>query len=91
MEELIDRLRDRFNEFWHSEKRSVKLIARALAFTLFAAVISTIAPTLARTGGADSRVFNSHDSPGDSDCLPEPRTIFLPGTCYLSPTGGSAF
>lgn len=47
MDELIDRLRYRFNEFWHSEKRSVKLIARALAFTLFAAVISTIAPTLA--------------------------------------------
>jgi hypothetical protein len=46
-EELVDRLRYRFNEYWHSEKRSVKLISRALAFTLFAAVISTIAPTLA--------------------------------------------
>jgi hypothetical protein len=40
-------LRYRFNEYWHSEKRSVKLISRALALTLFAAVISTIAPTLA--------------------------------------------
>jgi hypothetical protein len=46
-EELVDRLRYRFNDYWHSEKRSVKLISRALAFTLFAAVISTIAPTLA--------------------------------------------
>lgn len=47
MDELIDRLRYRFNGYWNSEKRSVKLIARALAFTLFAAVVSTIAPTLA--------------------------------------------
>jgi hypothetical protein len=46
-EELVDRLRYRFNDYWHSEKRSVKLISRALAFTLFAAVVSTIAPTLA--------------------------------------------
>ena len=46
-EELIDRLRYRFHDYWHSEKRSVKVISRALAFTLFAAVISTIAPTLA--------------------------------------------
>jgi hypothetical protein len=46
-EELVDRLRYRFNDYWHSEKRSVKLISRALAFTLFAAALSTIAPTLA--------------------------------------------
>ena len=47
MDELIYRLKDRFNEFWHSEKRSVKAFSRFMAFTLFAAVISTIAPTLA--------------------------------------------
>ena len=47
LEELIYRLRNRFDEYWHSEKRSVKVISRLLAFTLFAAVISTIAPTLA--------------------------------------------
>ena len=47
IDEFIDRLRYRFNDYWHSEKRSVKLISRTLAFTLFAAVISTIAPTLA--------------------------------------------
>jgi len=46
-DELVDRLRYRFNDYWHSEKRSVKLISRALAFTLFAAILSTIAPTLA--------------------------------------------
>ena len=47
MDELIFRLKDRFNEFWHSEKKSVKVLSRLMAFTLFAAVISTIAPTLA--------------------------------------------
>jgi hypothetical protein len=47
MDELINRLKDRFNEYWHSEKRSVKFLSRFMAFTLFAAVISTIAPTLA--------------------------------------------
>lgn len=47
IDELIDRLRYRFNDYWHSEKRSVKLISRALALILAAAVISTIAPTLA--------------------------------------------
>jgi hypothetical protein len=45
--EFRHRLRDRFNEYWHSEKRSVKAISRLLAFTLFAAMVSTIAPTLA--------------------------------------------
>lgn len=47
IDELFDRLRYRFNDYWHSEKRSVKLISRALALSLFAAAISTIAPTLA--------------------------------------------
>jgi hypothetical protein len=47
MDELFDRLRYRFNDYWHSEKRSIKFISRALALTLSAAVISTIAPTLA--------------------------------------------
>jgi hypothetical protein len=46
-EELIDRLRDRFNSYWRSEKRSVKFLSRLAAFALFGAVISTIAPTLA--------------------------------------------
>jgi hypothetical protein len=46
-EELIDRLRDRFNSYWRSEKRSVKFLSRLAALALFGAVISTIAPTLA--------------------------------------------
>lgn len=47
MEELFERLKYRLDGYFHSEKKSVKYLARALAMTLFAAVISTIAPTLA--------------------------------------------
>jgi hypothetical protein len=47
IEELIERLKYRLDGYFHSEKKSVKYLARLLAFTLFAAVISTIAPTLA--------------------------------------------
>lgn len=47
LEEFINRVRHRLDGYFHSEKRSVKLVARFLAFTLFAAVISTLAPTLA--------------------------------------------
>ena len=57
MDELIDRLRYRFNDYWHSEKRSVKIISRLLAFTLFAAVISTIAPTLADELSTDPQML----------------------------------
>jgi hypothetical protein len=46
-DELIDRLKYRFFSYWHSEKRSVKLISRLAALALFGAVVSTIAPTLA--------------------------------------------
>jgi hypothetical protein len=57
IEDLIYRLRGRFDEYWHSEKRSVKFISRLLAFTLFAAVISTIAPTLADELSSDPQML----------------------------------
>ena len=47
LEELMDRLKYRLSGYFYSEKRSVKFLARFLSFTLFAAVLSTIAPTLA--------------------------------------------
>lgn len=47
LDELLERLKYRLDGYFHSEKKSVKYLARALAMTLFAAVISTIAPTLA--------------------------------------------
>ena len=45
--EFFERLKYRFDGYFHSEKKSVKYFARVLAMTLFAALISTIAPTLA--------------------------------------------
>jgi hypothetical protein len=57
MDELIDRLRYRFNDYWRSEKRSVKITSRLLAFTLFAAIISTIAPTLADELSSDPQML----------------------------------
>jgi hypothetical protein len=57
MDELIYRLKDRFYEYWNSEKRSVKLLSRFLAFTLFAAVVSTIAPTLADELSSDPQML----------------------------------
>jgi hypothetical protein len=65
IDELVDRLRYRFNDYWHSEKRSVKLISRALALTLFAAVVSTIAPTLADELSSDPAMLEpvSQNSP----------------------------
>ena len=47
LEEFFEKLKYRFDGYFHSEKKSVKYLARTLAMTLFAAVISTIAPTLA--------------------------------------------
>lgn len=47
LQELIYRLKNRFDSYFHSEKKVVKVFSRFLAFSLFAAVISTIAPTLA--------------------------------------------
>lgn len=47
LQELYDRVRYRFDEYWHSERRSVKLVSRLGAFALFALAITTIAPTLA--------------------------------------------
>jgi hypothetical protein len=57
MDELIYRLKDRFYEYWNSEKRSVKVLSRFLAFTLFAAVVSTIAPTLADELSSDPQML----------------------------------
>lgn len=57
MDELIYRLKARFYEYWNSEKRSVKVLSRFLAFTLFAAVISTIAPTLADELSTDPQML----------------------------------
>lgn len=70
IDELIDRLRYRFNDFWRSEKRSVKLISRALALTLAAAVISTIAPTLADELSSDPTMLEPAPQSSTSPMAP---------------------
>ena len=86
MDELIDRLRYRFNEYWHSEKRSVKLISRALAFTLFAAVISTIAPTLADELSSDPAMLEPVVQTQESSTV-----TILPETPTATPSPSATF
>ena len=69
MEELIYRLRNRFDEYWHSEKRSVKFLSRILAFSLFAALISTIAPTLADELSSDPQMLEPVVQTTDSNTV----------------------
>jgi hypothetical protein len=57
MEDILERLKYRFHDYWYSEKRSVKFFSRFLAFTLFAAVVSTIAPTLADELSSDPQML----------------------------------
>jgi hypothetical protein len=58
-EELTYRLKSRFFEFWYSEKRSVKFLSRLLALSFFAAVVSTIAPTLADELSSDPQMLET--------------------------------
>ena len=95
MDELIDRLRYRFNDYWHSEKRSVKVLSRLLAFTLFAAVISTIAPTLADELSSDPQMLEPVTqvqdsstvtiSPDTNTASPAPTTTFTPDPVVSRP------
>ncbi len=84
-DELVDRLRYRFNDYWHSEKRSVKLISRALAFTLFAAVLSTIAPTLADELSSDPAMLEPVTQPVQT------TTVTISDTPTASPSADPTF
>lgn len=85
MEELLNRLRDRFGEYWHSEKRSVKVISRLLAFTLFAAVVSTIAPTLADELSSDPQMLEPVGQVSESS------TVTYSDTATASPAPVATF
>lgn len=95
MDELIDRLRYRFNDFWRSEKRSVKVTSRLLAFTLFAAIISTIAPTLADELSSDPQMLEAVVQTQESSTVtisaetttatPAPTTTFSPEAVVSRP------
>lgn len=87
MEEFIERLRYRFNDYWRSEKRSVKITSRFLAFTLFAAVISTIAPTLADELSSDPAMLEPVVQVGESNT----STVIITETATVSPTAEATF
>jgi hypothetical protein len=84
-DELVDRLRYRFNDYWHSEKRSVKVISRALAFTLFAAILSTIAPTLADELSSDPAMLEPVAQPVQTS------TVTISETPTVSPSADATF
>ena len=87
IDELIERLRYRFNDYWYSEKRSVKLLARALAFTLFAAVISTIAPTLADELSSDPQMLEPVVAPIETSTT----TVLPDETATATPSAAPTF
>jgi len=87
LEELINRVRYRLDGYFHSEKRSVKLLARFLAFTLFAAVISTLAPTLADELADDPSMMAPVTSPVISSTV----TIEPTESATASPTPNPTF
>ena len=86
LDELINRLRYRFNDYWHSEKRSIKLISRALALTLFAAILSTIAPTLADELSSDPTMLEPV-----SQSSPAPSTQPISETPTATPSASATF
>lgn len=84
-EELSYRLRDRFNSYFHSEKRSVKILSRLMAFTLFAAIISTIAPTLADELSSDPSMMQPVTQSSES------YTVTASETSTASPSPEATF
>ncbi len=87
MDELIERLRYRFDGYWRSEKRSVKLISRILAFTLFAAVVSTIAPTLADELSSDPAMLQPVNPSPEANT----STVTITDTPTATPSAQASF
>lgn len=87
LDELINRVRYRLDGYFHSEKRSVKILARLLAFTLFAAVISTIAPTLADELADDPSMMQPFESQESSSTV----TIAPAESATASPSANPTF
>ncbi len=87
-EELLDRLRYRLDGYFHSEKRGVKVISRLLAFTLFAAIVSTIAPTLADELSSDPSMLQPvATAPAESSTV----TIADSSSATASPSANPTF
>lgn len=88
LDELIDRLKYRLKGYFYSEKRSVKFLARFLSFTLFAAIISTIAPTLAdELSSSPEMIQPVTNTAGESSTV----TIIDSSTASATPTADPTF
>lgn len=99
MEEFFNRLRYRLDGYFHSEKRSIKVLSRFLAFTLFAAILSTIAPTLADELSSDPAMLElvvatsegNSPTPAASETAtasPSPAPTFTPEPVVNRPNNG---
>lgn len=87
IEELVERLKYRLDGYFHSEKRPVKVISRLLAFTLFAALISTIAPTLADELSSDPSMLEPVASaPIDSSTVTVGESVSATASPSPNPT-----
>ncbi|MFM1951861.1 MAG: hypothetical protein RJA33_655 [Actinomycetota bacterium] len=87
-EELIDRLKYRLDGYFHSEKRAVKALSRLLAFTLFAAIITTVVPTLADELSSDPSLLEPVASaPAESSTV----TVGDSATASASPSANPTF
>jgi hypothetical protein len=86
LEEVIDRLKYRLQGYFYSEKKSVKYLARLLSFTLFAAVVSTIAPTLADELSTDPAMLQPVTSTAG-----ESSTLTVSDTSTSSPSPNATF
>jgi hypothetical protein len=87
-DELIDRLKYRFFSYWHSEKRSIKLLSRLAAFALFGAILTTIAPTLADELASDPEMIEQV-APA-AEIAPAPVAPVETPTALASPTPSSS-
>jgi hypothetical protein len=87
-DELIDRLKYRFFSYWHSEKRSIKLLSRLAAFALFGAILTTIAPTLADELASDPEMIEQV-APA-AEIAPAPVAPVETPTAVVSPAPSSS-
>ena len=79
-QEFVERLKFRLDGAMHSEKPAIRYISRLTAFALFAAVISTIAPTLADELASDPQMQQPITAPLESS------TVTIEASASPSPT-----
>ena len=84
-EEFIERLKARISAFFNSENKFVRLAARLGSLALFAAVVSTIAPTIADELSSSPEVVQQTAQPAPAPA-PSPTEVEATPTPSASPT-----